>query len=115
MTFTPKMMTSKRQDWHTPKAVYEELDKEFHFDYDPCLPSTDTLHPIDTLGSDWPGKSIFVNPPFKYLSEWIKKCYEEWLKGKTVVMLIPARTDTKSFHIYISPSRDPIHQGQAEV
>ena len=32
----------------------------------------------------------------------MKKCYEESLKpGTVVVMLIPARTDTKYFHDYI--------------
>ncbi len=23
-------------DWATPKKLYDELDAEFHFDYDPC-------------------------------------------------------------------------------
>lgn len=27
--------SSKSIDWATPKGVYEELDKEFHFDNDP--------------------------------------------------------------------------------
>ena len=85
----------------TPKAVYDELVQEFGFDFDPCLVATDTLHPIDMLGSSWRGKSIYVNPPYKHLEQWIRKCYEEHRKGKTVVMLIPSRTDTKAFHEYI--------------
>lgn len=101
MTWNDGLKSSKRQDWRTPKAVYDELDKEFGFDYDPCLPSTGSLHPIDTLGSDWPGETIFVNPPYTRLAEWIKKSHEEWRKGKTIVMLIPARTDTIAFHEYI--------------
>ena len=59
MVFQKSMMTSKRQDWRTPKHIYEELHKEFDFDYDPCLTTTDTIHPIDTLGSVWHGNSIF--------------------------------------------------------
>ena len=35
-------LTSERQNWKTPKRTYEELDKEFHFDYDPC-PNDDSL------------------------------------------------------------------------
>ena len=102
MTFnTAGLMSSKRQNWRTPKKLYDELNSEFEFDFDPCLLETDTIHFKDMLGSDWGGKSIFVNPPYKDLGKWIKKCYEEWLKGKTVVLLIPARTDTKAFHQYI--------------
>lgn len=33
---------------------------------------------------------------------WVKKAYEEYMRGcKTIVMLLPARTDTKWFHEYI--------------
>lgn len=35
------------------------------------------------------------------LKRWIKKAYEENLKGKRVVMLIPSRTDTTYWHEYI--------------
>ena len=99
--FHTKLLTSKKQDWKTPKAIYEQLNNEFNFDYDPCLISTNTIHNQDMLGSDWKGKTIFVNPPYKYLDKWIKKCYYEWKKGKTIIMLIPSRTDTKAFHEYI--------------
>lgn len=101
MTFNNQMMSSKRQNWRTPKLVYNELNKEFCFDFDPCLFETNTIHIKDMLGSSWNGKSIFVNPPYKYLALWIKKCHDECTKGKTVVMLIPSRTDTKAFHDYI--------------
>jgi site-specific DNA-methyltransferase (adenine-specific) len=94
-------MSSKRQDWRTPKNIYDELNKEFNFDFDPCFVSKDTIHGKDMLGSAWGGKSIYVNPPYKYLGQWIKKCHDEWKKGKTIVMLIPSRTDTKAFHEYI--------------
>ncbi len=43
---------SQRLDWQTPKAVYDELDKEFHFDFDPC-PHNPTF---DGLAIEW-GKS----------------------------------------------------------
>lgn len=29
-----------KQDWYTPKALYDELNKEFHFDFDPCFETT---------------------------------------------------------------------------
>ena len=53
---------------------------------------------------DWGGETVFCNPPYgsKETGEWTKKCYEEAQKpNTTVVLLIPARTDRKSFHEYI--------------
>lgn len=36
------------------------------------------------------------------MPNWIKKAHDTWREfGNTVVMLIPARTDTKAFHEYI--------------
>lgn len=43
-----------------------------------------------------------MNPPYSRIKEWVRKSYHESYKDKTiVVMLIPARTDTKWFHDYI--------------
>ena len=49
------------------------------------------------------GYSAFVNPPYgREIGKWVEKSYKESLKPNTkVVMLIPARTDTKYFHEYI--------------
>lgn len=45
---------------------------------------------------------MFCNPPYSKAAEWARKCYTESLKPKTtVVLLVPARTDTKWFHKYI--------------
>ena len=41
--------------------------------------------------------------PYKTQKLWIKKAYEESLKGKVCVMLLPARTDTRIFHEIILP------------
>jgi hypothetical protein len=43
------------------------------------------------LKSNW-GNRNFVNPPYgKEVSRWIQKGYEESLKGKIVVFLLPNR------------------------
>lgn len=46
---------------------------------------------------------MFCNPPYgRQIGKWVQKASEESKKPKTiVVMLIPARTDTKWFHEYI--------------
>jgi site-specific DNA-methyltransferase (adenine-specific) len=53
------------------------------------------------LIQDWTGHTVFCNPPYNEVNHWVKKCHDESQKGSTVVMLIPARTDTKYFHDYI--------------
>lgn len=88
--------SSLRMDWKTPKAVYQVLDSEFRFDHDPCPPK----YEVDGLTSEW-GDSNYVNPPYgRELPKFIAKGYEEWQKGKTVVFLIPSRTDTRWWHDY---------------
>lgn len=49
------------------------------------------------------GYRVFCNPPYgKEISKWVEKAYREGTKDNTiVVMLIPARTDTRYFHDYI--------------
>ena len=49
------------------------------------------------------GHTVFCNPPYgREISKWVKYSYEQSKKDKTtVVMLIPARTDTRYFHEYI--------------
>lgn len=49
------------------------------------------------------GYRVFCNPPYgKEIGAWVEKCYQEGHKENTlVVMLIPARTDTKYFHDFI--------------
>jgi len=88
---------SQRSDWQTPDDAYALLDAEFGFDFDPC-PHNPT---IDGLSCGW-GKSNFVNPPYgREIGKWLKKGHEEHLLGKTVVFLIPSRTDTRWWHDYV--------------
>jgi site-specific DNA-methyltransferase (adenine-specific) len=85
---------SVNPNWKTPKAVYQTLDAEFGFDFDPC--PTDPK--FDGLSIEW-GDCNFVNPPYgRKIGLWIEKGYREHQKGKTVVFLIPSRTDTRWWH-----------------
>jgi hypothetical protein len=86
---------SKTDDWATPKSLYEYLDRHYHFDFDPCpLQST-----FDGLSIEW-GDRNFVNPPYSKNVEFLKKGYQQYLKEKLSVFLIPSRTDTRYFHDY---------------
>ena len=47
------------------------------------------------LFQDWAPNRCWMNPPYgREIGRWMKKAYEESLKGATVVCLVPARTDT---------------------
>jgi site-specific DNA-methyltransferase (adenine-specific) len=106
---TAVMFSSETDLWATPQEFFNELDKEFNFDLDPCATSEnakcDKYFTVleNGLKQDWKGHKVFCNPPYgRAIRDWIKKCYEESLKpNTTVVMLIPARTDTTYFHDYI--------------
>lgn len=86
--------------WKTPDKLYQALDAEFHFDFDPCPLYAN----FDGLSIEW-GKSNFCNPPYNRFDKpkFIQKGYEEYLKGKLVVFLLPVSTSTKQFHEILYP------------
>lgn len=51
----------------------------------------------------WGGYRVWCNPPYgRYIREWVAKAAAAGDEGaEVVVMLLPARTDTKWFHDYI--------------
>lgn len=81
---------SKTDDWKTPKEIYKKFMDMGYFD--PCPYQAN----FDGLQIEWKERN-FVNPPYSKLKEWTKKAIEENKKDKEVVLLIPARTDTKMF------------------
>ncbi|MCB1147358.1 MAG: hypothetical protein KDK38_11185 [Leptospiraceae bacterium] len=89
---------SHSDHYKTPDSVYEILDSEFNFDFDPC--PYNEKPDFDGLEAEW-GQNTFCNPPYSKISQWIEKAYFESLKGKTIVLLIPSRTDTRYWHDYI--------------
>jgi len=91
--------TGYSDKWATPKSILEPLQTEFHFNYDPC-PITWKEGDPDALVADW-GTSTFCNPPYSRVAEFVKKASDEAKKGKVIVLLINACTDTKWFHEYI--------------
>jgi len=88
--------SSDLQTGKTPDDLYNILDNEFHFDFDPCPQNSK----FDGLTISWK-KSNYCNPPYNNQKAWVEKAYNESLKNKTCVMLLPARTDTILFHNFI--------------
>ena len=94
---------------YTP-PLFEALNREFNFTLDAA--ANDVNHLCDKyytkensgLDKSWKGETVWCNPPYGKTATgvWTKKCFEESRDpSTTVVMLIPARTDRKSFHDYI--------------
>ena len=85
---------SKSDNWRTPKWIYDELDKEFHFKDDPC-----PINGNGGLDREW-RSPVFMNPPYSKPTPWVKKAYEQSQKGKIVVGLLRGDTSTRWFHDY---------------
>lgn len=106
---TKALFSSQRSDWETPQDLFERLDEEFHFTLDPV--ASEECHKCsrfftekqDGLLQPWTGERVFCNPPYgRKIGDWAKKACEEAQNPDTiVVMLLPARTDTRWFHRYI--------------
>lgn len=101
------LLTSNKDDWCTPQAFFDELEREFHFDLDAAASSENAkckryfTKETDGLKNSWRG-TVFCNPPYgRKVIEWVRKASSEAANGATVVMLIAARTDTRFFHEYI--------------
>ena len=104
---TDLMFSSKTDMWATPQDFWDALDREFHFSCDVCATAENakcaTFYTLeqDGLAQNWEGV-CWCNPPYgRTIGSWVQKAYESSLHGTIVVMLLPARTDTKWFHDFI--------------
>ena len=109
MSMHPALFSSKRMDWCTPQDFFDRLDAEFHFVLDAAATDQSAkcrnyyTPETDGLKQSWNcGGAVFCNPPYgREIGKWGKKAYEESQSGTTIILLIPARTDTAYFHDYI--------------
>lgn len=102
-----KMFSSERQDWETPQALFDELNREFHFCLDAAASKEN--HKVllwyteeqDGLTSEW-FNPTWCNPPYgRDVGKWVHKAYMESLRGVTSVLLLAALTDTAWFHDWV--------------
>ena len=99
-----------KDNWATPKSLYDELDAEFHFDFDPCSLCCGSILPEnDGLLIEW-GERNFVNPPYslKLKEAFVKLAVKYQGMGKMSVMLLPVSTSTVLFHDWIQPNATEI-------
>ena len=95
MSFLKGNVKTGHHYWLTPSPLYDALNSEFQFDFDPCPYPKPLL--FDGLTASW-GSSNFVNPPFGLytsngrkigITAWARKALKEYQSGKNVVFLAP--------------------------
>lgn len=109
------LFTSAKDDWATPPDLFDQLNAEFHFTLDAAAnhanhfcagwfgPGSPWCE--DALEDGWrweltPHSRVWCNPPYgRGIGRWVEKAIDEAMHGNLVVMLLPARTDTKWFHL----------------
>lgn len=100
--------SSKTDDWETPQWLFDLLTAEFDFALDVCASAGNAKCPKffskeeDGLAQRWTGV-CWMNPPYgREIGAWMEKAYESSLEGATVVCLVPARTDTRWWHQFVT-------------
>lgn len=94
--------SSEKQTWETPQDFFNKVNNIFNFNLDACAEhKTAKVNKYftiedDALTQDWNGV-VWCNPPYgREQIKFINKAVTESEKHKsTIVLLIPARPDTK--------------------
>lgn len=102
------LFSSNKDDWETPQDLFDYFNNIFNFDLDVCANKSNKKlnnyfsEKDNALICNWSRKN-WCNPPYSKGKQWkfVRKAYEESLRGKLTVCLIPARTDTKAWHEYV--------------
>lgn len=102
-------LSSRRHDWETPQRLFDALNAEFGFTLDAAATRDNAKCAAffspdeDGLSQSWATLgAVWINPPYgPGIGKWVKKAYDECRASwQTVVLLIPARTETSWWHEY---------------
>jgi site-specific DNA-methyltransferase (adenine-specific) len=98
-------------DWQTPAHIWDLVNacaRELSVDvHDPCPTGyVEGRDPNGLLGA-WPlDRLCYVNPPYSAAKAWAEKCAHA--RGCRVILLVPARTDTRWFHAVVMTTADAV-------
>lgn len=107
--------SSNNHTWETPQDFFDELNSMYGFTLDACAEwhtaKVDCYYTKeqDALQQSWEG-IVWCNPPYgREQIKFIQKALEEHKKhGSTIVLLIPARPDTKVWQDIIFPNASQV-------
>lgn len=109
---------AKSDNWQTPPNLAAVLQAEFKFDVEVCAAEGNRAIPkipymgldngMDALKVDWgnPGDMCYCNPPYSMLKPFIMRAMDQYKKGREIVMLVPAYTDTQVWWDVVSVACD---------
>lgn len=99
------LFSHKSDNWATPQWLFDKLNSQHNFTLDPASDGTNAkcakfyTEQQNGLSQNWNGETVFINPPYSKTYDWVAKAYHEAANGNTtIVMLLPARVDTRWFH-----------------
>jgi phage N-6-adenine-methyltransferase len=114
-------MTSNLSNWETPHELFNRLNMKYRFQIDVCASEENAkcqtffTEDVDGLSQEWNAATCWMNPPYgRAIGKWMKKAYEESLKGATVVCLVPARTDTAWWHDFAMKGKIEFLRGRVK-
>lgn len=87
----------RRQNWCTPRALFERLHEEYCFTLDGASePGNGLLARSATLEQPlpWAGERVFCNPPWSNIAPFLELAPA----AELAVFLVPARTNARWFH-----------------
>ena len=107
--------SSDKHTWETPQDFFDKVNAIYNFTLDACAENHTAksaqyyTKEQDALNQDWRGV-VWCNPPYgNEQIKFIQKAISEHKKhGSTIVLLIPARPDTKVW-------QDTIFQNASQV
>ena len=85
-------LSHNHDNWATPKKLYDLILKIGYIDTFPLNSN------YNELENTYKNQKLFINPPFSKLKDVTEWLIKQFKNNNEILLLIPARTDTKYFH-----------------
>lgn len=100
------LMSRASDEWATPQDFFDAVNAKFGpFTLDAAATSENAkaarffTKEDDALAVSWDTDGrIWLNPPYSRIREFCAKARDEAVHGNVIVLLVPARTDTRWWH-----------------
>lgn len=101
-------------EWMTSDEIFRPLHSEFAFSLDAAAAAWNAkvgfyfTRETNGLAQSWKGETVWLNPPYSNVGEWLAKAYSERCQhGIVVVALVPCSPDRHWWSQHV--------EGKAEV
>ena len=95
----------RRQEWATPRALFDQLHAEYDFTVDAAANAHNAQLPRfwteeqNGLRKRWEGERVWCNPPYRDILPWVRRALAAWRTDPASgsALLLPARTSAEWF------------------